>query len=138
MNEIEVGDYVRTKDGLIAKLINIDEDEYCFDNKIKWYYEYYSKEVYAEDWKDFVKYEVVKHSPNIIDLIEVGDIIRVEGLKHAKEVIEDKFYRYDVFGNDVRAIIDDSGYGNYSKQIKDYKILSVVTHEQYKEMEYKV
>lgn len=125
--EIKVGEYVRTEDGSITK--------------IKEFYKsgiFYS--IVGEDGTLYGNPEkVVKyHSPNIIDLIEVGDIIRVKGLEHVKEVIEDKFFNEDIFGNDVRAIIDDSHHENYSKQIKDYKILSVVTHEQFEEMEYKV
>ena len=73
MEEIEVGDFVRTKKGKIfifAWLENSDEKRYTnkvllgngkiFENKF----------YYFDDGE-----EIVKHSKNIIDLVEVGDIV---------------------------------------------------------------
>ena len=74
MEEIEVGEYVRTEGGLIAKYLGFKKDKYLFDNEIYWYYEYYIEYVYEEDWKQF-KEDIVKHSKNLIDLIEVGDFV---------------------------------------------------------------
>ena len=59
---MKVGDYVRTKTGIIGKIKLIDnqtelEDLYLI--KRKWYY----------------KEDIIKSSPNIIDLIEVGDYV---------------------------------------------------------------
>lgn len=62
MEEIKVGEYVRSKSGVIGKVIGIHTIE-------KYKYHYIST---------FVCYEtedITKHSPNIIDLIEVGDIV---------------------------------------------------------------
>lgn len=57
---IEVGEYVRTKNGKIDKVINNN---------------YYMPQ-YIECKKGIVNKEnIVKHSKNIIDLIEVGDLI---------------------------------------------------------------
>ena len=53
MEEIEVGEYVRTEGGLIAKYLGFKKDKYLFDNEIYWYYEYYIEYVYEEDWKQF-------------------------------------------------------------------------------------
>ncbi len=131
--EIKVGEYVRTKDGVIAKLDYIEE-EYYFDNYI---YREFEDDINYLDAEQLPEY-IIKHSSNIMDLIEVGDIIKVKELDGIREVIEDDFFNKDIFDNDVRAIMDDTFYESYSKQIKDYKIISVVTHEQFAEMEYKV
>ena len=69
---IEVGEYVRTNDGHIGKLIRIERDD--IDTSLKWY-------VFNDDKNErYVnKPYVIKHSKSIIDLIEVGDY--VNGMK---------------------------------------------------------
>lgn len=59
MNDIEIGDYVRSKNGSIGKVTKIEDDKYLYENK------------------EFITFigNVVKHSKNIIDLIEVGDFV---------------------------------------------------------------
>lgn len=60
---IEVGEYVRTNTGKIDKVINNN---------------YYMPQ-YIECEKDIVyKENISKHSKNIIDLIEVGDLVFIE------------------------------------------------------------
>ena len=61
MEKIKVGDYVRTKDGEITRIV----DTNMFDKTI--YKDIQGAKYYLED--------IVKHSPNIIDLIEVGDYV---------------------------------------------------------------
>lgn len=72
MEEIKVGEYVRTKEGFIAKCKEIDEDKeyYEFDKCVDFEYgdSYYS--LY-----DYELFKIVKHSPNIIDLIEESDYV---------------------------------------------------------------
>lgn len=119
--KIEVGEYIRTKQGTIGQIIEKYE-KYC---------------VIANRRGEIdVLYEnIAKHSKNIIDLIEVGDIVKVEGIEHVREVIEDDFFNGNIFNNDVRAIINDK---NYSKQIKEYQIKSIVTKQQFSNMEYRL
>ena len=133
--EIKVGEYVRTKTGEIAKIEKCLGKDAGYKNQ-----EHYETDVMVSKFNNFMIYEedIKAHSPEIIDLIEVGDIIKVKELDGVREVIEDDFYNTDIFDNDVRAILDDTFYESYSKQIKDYKIVSVVTHEQFAGMEYKV
>lgn len=59
MNDIEIGDYVRSKNGSIGKVTKIEDDKYLYENK---------------ELITFIG-NVVKHSKNIIDLIEVGDFV---------------------------------------------------------------
>ena len=61
---IEVNEYVRTKSGFIFKVNKITYNE---EYKDYWYQESFL----LGDWKE----EIVKHSKQLIDLIEVGDIV---------------------------------------------------------------
>lgn len=66
--DIEVGDFVRTNDGQIGKLKRIERDD--IDTSLKWYVFYDGKnERYIN------KTYIVKHSKNIIDLIEECDYV---------------------------------------------------------------
>ena len=114
---MKVGDYVRTKSGGIGKTIEIDNNASCShiitDN-----------ETFGLGWDgeqvnwDFIT-EIVKSSPNIIDLIEVGDY--VNGLK------VDKKYEDRVVINTRDDII----------VWFEYQIKSIVTKQQFEAMEYK-
>ena len=59
--DIEVGDYVRSRNGSIGKVTKIEDDKYLYENK---------------ELITFIG-NIVKHSKNIIDLIEVGDILEI-------------------------------------------------------------
>ena len=132
--EIKVGEYIRTIDGYIRKVTQVNEKG-TYQARA---FGKYETDVDYKNSKCISEKKITKHSSNIIDLIEVGDIIKVKELDGVREVIEDDFFDKDMFDNDARAILDDTFYESYSKQIRDYKIISVVTHEQFKEMEYKL
>lgn len=78
--KLEVGMYVRTKEGLIAKYIKINNkyEWHVFDGKIQWFYEYYRNEIDFEDWEKFIKEKVVKASHNILELIEPMDLMFID------------------------------------------------------------
>lgn len=69
MSEIEIGEYVRLKSGhIVGKAIGIvpehgDETGYCPES------------VNTEELDTIFYDEIAKHSKNIIDLIEIGDIV---------------------------------------------------------------
>lgn len=69
-NKIQVEEYIRTYDGIIGKIL---EDEDIGENGV------YIDTTFLDDYADetnFVKYEdIKKHSFNIINLIEEGDVI---------------------------------------------------------------
>lgn len=75
MEEIKIGEYVRTKSGFIGKVI-IEYDgkcnkPNCSEKHISCKYNYYNEK------------DIVKHSKQLIDLIEVGDYVngyRVENV----------------------------------------------------------
>lgn len=60
-NDIEVNEYVRTKNGIIGKVIKVLSNRVFLDNL-----------GYAILIRD-----IVKHSKQLIDLIEVGDIVEI-------------------------------------------------------------
>jgi len=70
---IEVGDYVRTNCGKIGKLIRIEFDE--IDKFLKWYVFLGKNEFGIERELYTNKPYIVKHSKNIIDLIEPDDYV---------------------------------------------------------------
>lgn len=72
--EIKVGEYVRTKRGNIGKVIKIRERIETYKNDRKAYLIDWGgkRAIYISQIKD------IKHSNNIIDLIEVGDILKLK------------------------------------------------------------
>ena len=68
--------YVRTKNGLIAKCISVNNytKKHVFDDNIFWDYEYY-EEVSSDNWEEFVSEDLKKYSFELIDLVEVGDYV---------------------------------------------------------------
>ena len=68
MSEIEVGEYIRTKDGFIDKL-------YCEIIDSLRSKDTYGRKIARCMDRTFLLKDIVKHSKNKIDLIEVGDII---------------------------------------------------------------
>lgn len=117
MEDIKVGEYVRTKKGYIAQITEIDKYIW-FNNKI-------NKEsgipVYELSKVEF-KNLVTKHSKNIIDLIEIGDFV---------EIIAD--------GQPLRCEVDEFDYKTKLKDIGEEIIVkSIVTKEQFNSIKYKL
>ena len=115
--KLEVGQFVRTKDGIIAKVDYIDNDTIFFDKEL---YRTYGDSI------DFLEKDnlerIVKASYNIIDILEVGDYVN----GHRVEEID--------FENEE--IFTDSEY--YCGIVEFNNVKSVITHEQFEQMAYKV
>ena len=120
-NEIGIGEYGRTNKGKIfifAWLGNSDGKRYTNkvllgDGKI-----FENKFYYFDDGE-----EIVKHSKNIIDLVEVGDIVRIKDVLH-----EDITY---IWSEDyLKALKEDIQNG--------IKLVSILTKEIYMANCYKV
>ncbi len=120
--KIEVGEYVRTNDGLIGKLIRIERDD--IDTFLKWYVFYDGKnERYIN------KPYITKHSKNLIDLVEEGDILEYQLFSKPK-VDRVKKYKDGKNGKEILLI---EGF-----KLSNAKILSFTTHEKFEQMKYKV
>ncbi len=107
---MKVGDYVRTKDGKIFKWNNL-----CTTDK-KDYEEHTRKILFIED--------EIKSNPNIIDLIERFDLVNGH-LVICKKYEDEK---------DIPTIIKCVG----EYYFKEEDIKSIVTKEQFSQIEYKV
>lgn len=132
---MKVNDYVRTKKRgfqppQIARITNMSKDsgyknEYyiALDRNLIPYYEYH---IYEED--------VYKSSPNLIDLIEVGDYV------NGKRVEWIGYKMYQDNGKECVGIGDKIIL--FNEFTKDYvgekDVKTIVTKEQMKEMEYRV
>ena len=110
---MNIGDYVRIKNG-IGKIIKCNSMYFILDT---------DKDNIAHDQD-----EIIKSSPNIIDLIEVGDYVNGKRVN----------FVYSPDGKQVfRIELDTDGLKGHmiceSKHIK-----SIITKEQFENMEYKV
>lgn len=118
MKEIKAGEYVRTQDGKIDKVIEISGEYILLKNNFK-ITEFRESRIY------FKIKDITKHSPNIIDLIEVDDYVN-------GEIVIDIGERGLYLG-----YADDNEY--YSRiSIDESEIKSVVTHEQFNQVKYEV
>lgn len=130
MEEIKLGEYIRTNSGTIAKLKRIEFDK--VDKDLKWYF-YDKKEPDINIIKEWCinKPYIVKHSLNIIDLIEEGDYV------NGTEVVT--VYGYDEDWNDkdelgIIEVVGEEAYGIYLTDMK--KIKDIVTKEQFNQRKY--
>ena len=121
MEEIKVGEYVRIN-GRIYKVLDMDNVFLYVDKEVRYSEEYNASIHYIN--KD--EYEIVKHSFNIIDLIEVGDYV------NGMEVL-DIYTPRDLW--EPIEIRVDSRYTNY---LTSDDIKTILTKEQYKSNCYEV
>ena len=124
MSGIEVGDYVRTKNGEIHKVIEIKENRYITNFADYFYYRY-------DNNMGAFKSNIVNHSKQLIELIEVKDVIKYR-INNISTTLETKGY--------VEGIVDISNEEMLQriKNDKNYEILEILTHQQYMANCYKV
>lgn len=108
-NNIKRDDYARLNTGLICKVIGIKENN-C--NKKAIYFG-----IYEQDWFDCSAVE--NFSNDLADLIEVNDI----AIMSYNGIVFQKFVSRD----DIVAL-----------KLKEYKLLEILTKEQFKSISYKV
>lgn len=120
--EIKVGEYYRTKNGLIRQVKTINTPETRKAKKIGWT----KNNVPLVNGRHTLD-DISKHSPNIIDLIEEDDYVNgecVDKIKNGEEFYGEEYYKY---------IVTD-----YLHVIKNSDIESIVTHEQFSSLEYEI
>ena len=126
--ELNVGDYVRTKNGIIGKIQSknyIGYSDWIIDNL------YYNFDEIIDDWTCGIKeYDVIKSSSNIIDLIEVGDY--VNGKKVTKINLDRNIDKRK------RILCEDLHFDYLDEMYINEDIKSIVTKEQFESMEYKI
>lgn len=103
MSEIEVGEYIRTKNGLIFKAT-----------------EYWLSELTKE-----IKEGIKSHSKNIIDLIEEGDYVngyKVDSIENGKLIIGDTTQVVEQIlenNKDIKAILTHEQYEENCYKVGD-------------------
>ena len=125
-DKIEAGEYIRSKDGYIGRVELIIEDEQERQN----YYICEKDNVMASNYKD----NIVKHSKNIIDLIEVEDYVNGVLVISVEDVDKNSYCI------PRRIILCNRDRGCTLPPLKIYEkdIKSIVTKEQFSDIEYKV
>ena len=120
-NEIKVGDWIRTNWGHIGKLKRIELDKN--DKGLKWYvFDHKEFEINIIKEEYINKPYIVKHSPNLIDLIQCGDYVngyKVDNIEKGKLII-----------GDTTQVIEQI--------VENNEIETVVTKEQFESISYKV
>lgn len=130
---LELNEYVRTKNGIIAKVIGVQSggiEKYYFDKEV------------IDNFKELTQIGaenvVAKHSFNIIDLIEEGDILKIKDIPYAAEYISEVCEDYEnnlcVSDFEVEELRPIRQYVDENK----IKIIAILTKEQFKAMEYEV
>ena len=116
--EIKVNDYVRIKNGAIRKIIKINE------GKEKTIFGKYRLDKPYNNCFSVAQNKIVKHSNNIIDLIEKNDYVNGKLVSNVDEI-------------DNKTIIEWEDGDMYSTEIEnDNFIKSIVTKEQFSSLEY--
>ena len=121
---MKIGDYVRTKNGIL-QIYKINE------NATKWKYVYKTKEQDGDGCINVAylsDYNIIRTSPNILDLIEVGDYV------NSFRVLEIVPTKKGIFG--FKTYFYNGTY--YLKFYSKSEIKSILTHEQYEMGAYKV
>lgn len=125
--KIKVGDYIRTETGYIGKVKEIRITDFMFCLKI-FYCDYNEEEEIFED-------DITKHSPNIIDLVEVGDYVNA----YRVNSIEKEYYNLKldkVMPLKEKELIVGNEEGLLRIVAKDIK--TILPHELYEKNCYKV
>lgn len=140
---MKVGDYVRTDDGFISKYIGKNKNKWCMNGHLS--FESTIRDIRFEDlnedniiWESEIEqgFVKIKSSPNIIDLIEEGDYVNGwKVIEHAHEPGR-LFVPYVYIGGKGFTTYED--YSWELKKENEDNIHTIVTKEQYEEMEYKI
>ena len=122
MEKIKVGEYVRTEKGIIDKVIQILNEGIgvrFFGERLEDTIIITNRDILSERRID--SKEIVKHSPSIIDLIEVGDYVNGYRVYHiaGHYVSVESFEKYDLC-------------------FEEQDIKTIVTHEQMSNIEYRL
>lgn len=131
MEDIKVGEYVRTRQGRITRLIKIAFHNVVIGHGLQEYQPYCKFEnsycICADNedelYKKINKY-ITKHSFNLIDLIEIGDIVN-----------KSEIYEIGESEDGQKWIHTCTGKLYYEEELKK---ASILTHEQYKAECYKM
>lgn len=116
MSKIEVNEYVRTKGGEIGIFKG-------YNNNKNSQWKYKVKLPKMKLWKYYEEENIVKHSKQLIDLIEVGDIVEIRTGLHSS-------FKYFVENEDNLLLLEE-------KVKQFWNIKTILTKEQFEANCYK-
>lgn len=127
-NKIEIGEYIRTKEGYIGILIAINKQDYNYlvidtSRRVR-------NDEYPATYLYLKNEDILKHSKNITDLIEEGDY--VNGYK----VIESK--KSNIRNNGILILVYRNHQYEQWEIIFENEVKSILTHKQFETHSYKV
>lgn len=146
--KINVGDYARTKYG-IGKITNIEKNPYGkktiyeLDKAIFNVYDLQNGELAClnpliDEMSDRFdthfgdEKEIIKISPNIIDLIEIKDFVTFQCISYDYD-----FEYMEQYTNQISSKEELEGFKE-AVENEDLKLISIVTKEQFSQMEYRI
>lgn len=115
MGKIEVNEYVRTKKGAVGKLIEIDKKATAY---------------YLDCLKCVSLKNIVKHSKQLIDLIEVKDLVCFKN--KLQNSLENEEMIIHIFDNDTLEEVKQA------IEKGEIELLEILTHEQFEQSSYKL
>ena len=137
--KLELNMYIRTKNGNIRKIVEVTDTKFieepdCYVDKVLINIEQNQIEdtIYMEKW--LFNEDILKASHNIIDLIEENDYIN--GLRVEKNKYGELYTSYVYYGGATGKMCEV--YTTWLKEYKEDEIYSIVTKEQFSQMEYKL
>jgi len=116
LDEIKANEIIRTKEGKLYKIVSCTKDDFLCNELDK----KSNSLILLSDM------EIAKHSPNLIDLIEEGDYVN-------GYLVTDKY----LFNGELPVLETGGLYAN-AKCLTNKDIRTIVTHEQFNSVAYKV
>ena len=130
---MNVGEYIRDNKGNIAKIIELERENNWltvrYDNVFNHTTGITYNLIHFKNEEEILEYNHIKSSPNIIDLIEVGDYVN-------GYYVEDIRHRYD--GEMITILEVATGSNYFQAPMYEEDIKSIVTKEQFEGCEYKI
>ena len=124
-DKIEVNDYVRTKDGKIGIFdrYSLRKENSLYKSHFNCFIKIRNRKSPLQCCEDYI----VKHSKQLIDLIEVGDIVK------------DKYNKYEVaFVKEDKIYCNDYNHDDSLITLREQDIKAILTREQFEAKCYKV
>ncbi len=126
-DKIEVGEYVKTNDGIFGKLLRIERDD--IDTSLKWYVLYVPNSPFAKGELYTNKPYIVKHSKYKLELIEQGDYVNGYKVLEIRKHFEVQPYRISI-------MVYKTKDAEFWKSLEEQDIKDIVTHEQFDSVKY--
>lgn len=134
MNKLEVGMYCKTKDGIITKVDDIDDETIYFDKDI---YRFYGDSIDFLEKNNLER--IIKASFDIIDLIEEGDILLLFDKEYGKEYKAEVVVESENFTVVVNYERNDLLNLEYELITNEHiELLKILTKEQFESMSYRI